>query len=91
MVDVVAHFLDRNLSNQSLLIGMRRVRGSHSGENIAEAIIPVLVEMEVVSKLGYFTTDNATSNDVAIERILQTLRPDITQPRERRVRCLAYY
>jgi hypothetical protein len=90
MVAVVAHFLDRNLKNQSLLIGVRRVKGSHSGENIAEVIIPVLVEMEIVSKLGYFTTDNHCVNDLTIELILKHLRPDITHPRERRVRCLGH-
>lgn len=88
IVAVVAHFLDKDLINRSLLIGMRRVRGSHSGENVAEVIIPILIEMGVVSKLGYFTTDNATTNDVTIDLILQSLRPDIPQPEARRVRCL---
>lgn len=90
IVAVVAHFLDKDLKNQSLLIGMRKIRGSHSGENIAEAIIPIIIEMEVVSKLGYFTTDNATTCDVAIKIILQRLRPDISFPKHRRVRCLGH-
>lgn len=34
MCAVVAHFLDEGLRNKSCLIGMRRVKGSHSGENI---------------------------------------------------------
>jgi hypothetical protein len=59
MVAVVACFLDRDLRNQSLLIGMRRMRESRSGENIAEVFIPILVEMEIIGKLGYFTMDNA--------------------------------
>lgn len=90
MVAVIAHFLDKDLKNRSLLIGMRRVRGSHSGENTAEAIIPVLVEMGVVSKLGFFIADNATVNDVTISLIFQKLRPDISQPSHRRVRCLGH-
>jgi hypothetical protein len=77
IVAVIAHFLDKGLNNRSLLIGMRRVKGSYSGENITEAIIPVLVEMGIISKLGYFTTDNASANNITIKLVLQRLRPDI--------------
>jgi hypothetical protein len=90
IIVVMAHFLDKKLNNRSLLIGIRRVRGSHSGENIAEAIIPVLVEIKVISKLGYFTTDNASTNNVTIKLILKRLRPNIRQPRARRVRYLGH-
>jgi hypothetical protein len=53
------------------------VKGSHSGENISEAIIPILVEIGVISKLGYFTTDNVSANDITIKVVLQRLRPNI--------------
>ena len=43
-----------------------------------------------VTKLGYFCTDNATVNDLAIKIILQRLRPDIRCPQKRRVRCLGH-
>ena len=54
MAAVIAHFLDKDLKKKSLLIGMRRVRGSRRGENTAEAITPVLIDVGVVSKLGFF-------------------------------------
>jgi hypothetical protein len=69
---------------------MRRVKGSHSGKNIAKTIIPILIKMGIVSNLGYFTTDNATSNNIAIEIILQRIRPNIKQPEARRIRCLGH-
>jgi hypothetical protein len=87
---VVAHFLDKDLKNRSILIGLPRVKGCHSGENIAEAVIAVLSKMIDISKLGYFCTDNATTNDVAIRIICQRLRPDIQDPRKRRIRCLGH-
>jgi hypothetical protein len=86
---VVAHFIDKDLHNRSTLIGLPRVRGCHSGENIAEAVISVLSMLDV-SKLGYFCTDNANTNDLAIKIILQRLRPDIRHPQKRRVRCLGH-
>jgi hypothetical protein len=77
IVAVMVFFLDKKLNNRSLLIGMRRVRDSYSGENITEAIIPVLVEIKVVSKLRYFTTDNASTNNVIIKFILERLHLNI--------------
>jgi hypothetical protein len=32
---------------RNLLIGLRRVKGSHSGENIAEAVIPIIMGLGV--------------------------------------------
>jgi len=65
------------------------MRGPHSGENIAEVIIPVLQHYEVTSKLGVFVADNVDSNDSAIRAILSNLRPDL-DIRTRRSRCLGH-
>jgi hypothetical protein len=53
------------------------VRDSYSRENITEVIIPVLVKIKVISKLGYFTTDNVSINNIIIKFILERLRPNI--------------
>jgi hypothetical protein len=39
-IGIVVYWLDEDLKKQDLLIGLRRIKGSHSGENIAEAILP---------------------------------------------------
>jgi hypothetical protein len=85
LVGVVFHCDDLKVCN--LLAGMRRIEGSHSGENIAEAIIPIILAMGVVDRLGFFIGDNASANDTAIRAILDQLRPDIKEPDSRRVRC----
>ena len=87
---VVVHYLDKDLINRSYLIGMRRINGAHTGENVAEAVIPVSVEMEILSKLGYFIADNDSRNDTCIRAILRKHRPDIKDPDSRRVRCLGH-
>jgi hypothetical protein len=66
------------------------MKEAYSGENIAEAIIPVLKMYNLAPHLGYFIADNAGNNDTAIRGILQTLRPDIKESDSRRVRCIAY-
>jgi hypothetical protein len=44
---VVAHFVDNNHRVYNALIGFKRIKGGHRGENIAEVVIPVLKEYEV--------------------------------------------
>jgi hypothetical protein len=87
---VVAHFAGQDARNHSVLVGLKRMKGAHSGENIAEVAIPVLQEYGITAKLGVFVADNAESNDVAIRHILAVLRPDIKDPNSRRSRCLGH-
>jgi hypothetical protein len=47
LVGVIFHYLDKNLKVCSLLVGMKRLKGAHTGENIAEVVIPILKAMEV--------------------------------------------
>jgi hypothetical protein len=86
LVGIVAHWLDEDLKKQDLLIGLPRLKSAHSGENIAEVIISVLLLYGFGPNLGFFIGDNAASNDVAIRCILQKIRPDIKEPDNRRVR-----
>jgi hypothetical protein len=66
--------MDNKGTASSILIGLRRIEGCHSGENLAATIISILEEFAIVKKLGDFTYDNATPN-VAIHHILKRLRP----------------
>ena len=75
---------------RSLLAGMKRVKGSHIGENIAEAVLPIIEGMISSKQLGFFIADNAPVNDVAIRLILIHLRPDLKNPDSRRIRCLGH-
>ncbi len=40
-------------------------------------------------KLGYFITDNASSNDTCVTEIIETLRPDL-DAHGRRLRCMEH-
>jgi hypothetical protein len=87
---VVFYFLDKDLKVRSLLAGMKRIKGSYTGENIAEVVIPIIEAMISSNQLGFFIGDNAASNDTAIRAILAHLRPDLKDPDSRRVRCLGH-
>jgi hypothetical protein len=72
------------------LIGLKEVHGSHAGANVTEVMKPVLIEMIPLERLRFFQADNDSKCDTAIDSFLHDLRPDIQDPRSRRVRCLGH-
>jgi hypothetical protein len=87
---VITYYLDKDLINRSYLIGIRRINEAYTGENIAKAVIPILIKIEILLKLGYFIANNDSRNDIYIRAILRKYRPNIKDPNSRRVRCLKY-
>jgi hypothetical protein len=89
MCGVVAHWIGPDLKARSVLIGLKRVCGDHSGRNIAETILEVIGEYDIEGMLGYFISDNATNNDTCVEAILSDLLPQ-TNFKYRRMRCIGH-
>jgi hypothetical protein len=93
MIAITAHWTDENWKTQSTLMAIRELEGDHDGENISQIVFSVLKEFDVVNKFGYFTGDNASNNDTALEWLTQRLVDDggigfnVT---ERRLRCFAH-
>jgi hypothetical protein len=56
---------------------MKRLTDPYGGEDITKIIISTLQEYKVVDRLGVFITDNAESNNTAIQEILHQLRPEL--------------
>ena len=67
---VVIHYCDKTYKNRTHLITLRRLRGSHSGENMAALLIEIIKKYGFEDRLGYFIADNVESNDVCIDLIL---------------------
>jgi len=76
---LVAHWMDTDYKLQSTVIGMRRINGRHTGENLAACFLDVVEPYSILDKIGYFTLDNASNNDTALHHIAQHLKDlDIT-------------
>jgi hypothetical protein len=90
LIAVVIHYTDSSFRNCTKFIAFRRLHGSHSGKNMATLLVQILKEFEIEERLGYFITDNATSNDLCIDFTLEDLLPDLTSA-ERKYRRLRYY
>lgn len=89
MMAVVCHYIDKSDKNRTRLIALRRLRGSHSGENMSELLVEVIREFGFDDRLGYFVADNAESNDIAIDCVFRILIPNLSSDQRsyRRLRC----
>ena len=88
---VVAHWLDEDdgeLSVRNSLIALPRMKGSHTGENIADELIAVIEDYDLASRVGFFIADNVSVNDKAIRLVLE--RFQLGDFGTRRVRCMGH-
>lgn len=84
---ISAVYRDRHAQPHKLVLGLPEMCDRHTGENIAATILEIIGEYGLERKVGYFTADNASNNDTAMEAIGTALGfPWV----ERRVRCLGH-
>ncbi|EXU94500.1 hAT family dimerization domain protein [Metarhizium robertsii] len=86
-IGIVGHFVDIEGEKRDVLLGLPRLVGPHSGENIAFYVKGVIDQYELGSKLGYFMLDNAESNDTCLETLARWFPMDV---RRRRLRCIGH-
>jgi len=89
IVAVIAHYFSGSGKAKDCLLGVKRVSGTHSGENQAQSIVPLLEYYGLKNRIGYFVLDNITSNDLCVRAILRRLRGDLNA-KTRRLRCFGH-
>lgn len=76
-----------------MLLALKKIEGSHSGENMAAIIHKVARTYGFRDKLGYFVMDNASNNDTMMKVISKNLY-DVDgvyyDPVEHRLRCIGH-
>ena len=93
LIGIVAHYLDgKGWRNQSRLLALRKIDGAHSGENMAAYLSEVAIEYDIVGKIGFFSLDNAESNDTCLRTFLRTAHPTSTDAgiKAHRIRCFGH-
>ena len=89
MCGVVPHWLTPEMTTKSVLLGLRRVVGDHSGENLATVVCKVIDDFAISQKIGYFVADNASPNDTAVAAVCARLKLK-GRPSRRRPRCIGH-
>ena len=67
---ITAHWIDREWHQKELVIGFEPLNGSHTGKNLAEALIVVIKRYNLGSKLLSITTDNASNMTKMVEELI---------------------
>ncbi|KAM3519814.1 hypothetical protein MY4038_009658 [Beauveria bassiana] len=84
---IVGHFVDVKDEKRDVLLGLPRLVGPHSGENMTTYVKGVTEQYELRSKPGYFMLDNAESNDTCLETLAKWFPMDV---RRRCLRCVGH-
>ncbi|KAF7347428.1 HAT family dimerization domain-containing protein [Mycena venus] len=100
---VTAHWLEATLIDtpagpqyiltlRTDLIGFLRVPGHHDGEHLATAFLHIIDRIDIASRLGWVTLDNATNNDtfMAFLEIELCKRKIPFRKLHRRIRCFPH-
>ena len=90
---VCAQWIDHDYKLQKALLGLLECRDDHSGAAQAQLIMQVVKKYGIAAKIGWHTSDNATSNDtclLAMETLLLESHGVIFKASQRRVRCVAH-
>ena len=86
-IGIVGHFVDEEGKKRDALLGLPRLIGPHSVENMASYVKKVIDQYEIGAKLGYFMLDNAESNDTCLETLARWFPIDVGR---RRLRCIGH-
>ncbi|KAJ0130141.1 Hat family dimerization protein [Fusarium oxysporum f. sp. albedinis] len=81
---ICCYFLNTLGQPRKLVLGLHELVDRHSGGNIATHVAEVLRSYGIIHKVGYFTLDNASNNDTAMEEIGKALG---FEGKTRRSRC----
>lgn len=70
---IVTFFLDQSFRSQKVVLVLPNLTDHHTGENIAASVRNILEAFELRrDKIDYFTLDNASNNDAAMESLAQS-------------------
>lgn len=66
---VTAHWIDKEWHQKELVIGFEPLHGTHTGENLAEALANVIERFNLGDKLQSITTDNASNMTKMVQEL----------------------
>ena len=92
LLGVCCHFMDPKWRIRTVILGIKRLVGSHHGVNIAPLIDDIFQRYQLDKKLGYFVMDNAGDNDTALRAVEKHLlsRGIVWNADAHRLRCFGH-
>jgi hypothetical protein len=88
LLGVIVHYLGDDYKLHNVVLAMRDTLGSHSGVNLADRLFDVLKDYQISgNQIAYFSADNATNNDTALQHLSNRVTLD---PVTSRLRCAGH-
>ncbi|KAJ5318500.1 hypothetical protein N7476_004920 [Penicillium atrosanguineum] len=69
ILGVIGHWVSTDFKYQERVLEFTELAGSHSGENMAETLQKMLVELQIEEKLLTITADNASNNETLVSEL----------------------
>jgi hypothetical protein len=87
LLGVVAHYIDRSNSPQSILLAMPRMKGSHTAASLSIQLTRLIQHFSLETRFGYAITDNASENHACMKLLATQLR---INAEDRHVLCMGH-
>jgi hypothetical protein len=68
-IGLIAHYFDINRIYKSPTLALREIIGPHTGENQAKYVVEIMLEFDLLKRVGYWMMDNATNNDTLLKSL----------------------
>jgi hypothetical protein len=89
LLGVVGHFLSRDSKYETVLLGLPRIQGAHTGENIANILASVIKKYGLSKHINTIVMDNATNNES--KGFFNTLAKNgVDVSENQRLRCIGH-
>ena len=89
---IIGYFVDTNWDYYKILLGFIPVHGQYIGSNLADILLRVLQQQNIVNRVIVITIDNALNNKTLVNSLYNSIErmelPNFTEIV--RVLCLAY-
>jgi hypothetical protein len=94
IIGIIGHWLTPDFIYKGRVLEFAELRGTHSGENIAQVVFSMLQELNLQQKLLTITGDNASNNEAMVLFLHDLLKTQCPEPQflglDSYIRCLAH-
>lgn len=91
-IAITGYLVDQKWDYHEILLGFMSIYGQHTGAHLAEILLEVLQEHQIVDRVIAITTDNTSNNKTMVDSLCESIQQvDLPSSTEIiRVPCLAY-
>ena len=76
ILGVIGHWITPDFEKRDVLLDFAEIQGPHSGQNLADCLLPMIHELEIAPKLLTITGDNAGNNGTLCDLLHTELLKD---------------